>query len=227
MSDFYSFTWRIEISHFFYRNNTVFCLLSRWLSFSAFPSCECAFCFIFSLQIDYNSVYHLILPWVYWAFFVQLVCGVGILSSFCFKSFYIRNTWKDSHLLAFPLLALSLNLQKFTLWTNRLSNQLALSLKMEFKQLENAVFHFFNINTQKNMYICKYIYIIYLSIIFIYVCVLVCMSWHLASSDFLQNVIILYVSKQPDPDTFFCHVRNISFAFKHFPGSSSSLFLLI
>lgn len=66
MSGFYSFTWRIENSRFYYGNFPViklwelFGLLIWWLDFSAFPSCKCAFHFIFRLQIDYNSVYHLL-----------------------------------------------------------------------------------------------------------------------------------------------------------------------
>lgn len=45
MSSFYSFTWKIENLHFYYRNNTIFCLLIWWLGLSAFPSCKCVFCF--------------------------------------------------------------------------------------------------------------------------------------------------------------------------------------
>lgn len=58
-------------------------------------------------------------------------------------------------------------------------------------------------------------------------CVHACIyAWHLAFSDFLQNVKVLYISKQPDKDTFFRHMRNRLFAFQHFPGSPSSLFLI-
>lgn len=136
-----------------------------------------------------------------------------VLKAFTYKT-------HDSHLLTFPLLALSLNLQKFTLWTNRLSNQLALSLKMEFKQLENAVFHFFR-------KICTYVSI-FISVYYFYICVCACMYvlafgilWLFAKC---HNTLCLKATRSRH---LFCHVRNTSFAFKHCPGSSSFSFLLI
>lgn len=90
-------------------------------------------------------------------------------------------------------------------------------LKMGFKRLENALFHFSNINTQENVYLIVYLY--YMPIILVHVCALAYTSRHLASPDFLQKVVILYISTQ-DQDTVLCHKINM-----YFPLHTSQAFL--